>query len=322
MKYSVILGNLGNTRDRFLSTGYKEEQATDAMLRQAVSIPGVKGIELVGNWDVSEKNAKAMKKLLGDNGVALVGIIPEHFSQKLWAKGAFTSRDPGVRRRAVEHTKEMIDILLELGGSIINLWPGQDGYDYILQGNFDEAYAWLVEGIREIADYRPGVRIALEFKPKEPRNFCYMARSSDTLLTALETGRENVGVTIDTGHALMGGENLAEAAFRLMKAGKLFHLHLNDNHQGWDDDMIVGSVHTLQYVELFFWLRKTGYDGWWSLDQYPYREDGREALAQSIAWIDALVAKMEARGLDALEKAMRRGEATEITGELRRMLLG
>jgi sugar phosphate isomerase/epimerase len=322
MNYSVILGNLGNTRDRFLSSGYKDEMPAEEMFRQAVSIPGVSGIELVGRWDISASNAKAMGKLLKESGTKLVSIVPEHFSSKLWARGAFTSRDQKVRRAAVAHTKEMIDILVELGGELINLWPGQDGYDYILQGNFDEAYAWLVEGIREIADYRPEVKISLEFKPKEPRNFCYMARSADTLLTALETGRSNVGVTLDTGHALVGGENLGEAAFRLLKAGKLFHMHFNDNHQGWDDDMIVGSVHTLQYIELFFWLRKLGYTGWWSMDQYPYREDGREALAQSIAWIDALLAKLDAYGMDALEKVMRRGEATEITRELRRLLLG
>jgi xylose isomerase len=65
-----------------------------------------------------------------------------------------------------------------------------------------------------------------------------------------------------------------------------------------------------------------GYDGWWSMDQYHYREDGREALAQSIAWIDALMKRLNAYGMDALEKVMRRGEATEITQELRRLLLG
>ena len=322
MKYSVILGNLGNTRDRFLSSGYKDEQPMEEMFRQAVSIPGVAGIELVGTWDISTSNMKTMGKLLRDSGTHLVSIIPDHFSQKKWGRGSFTSRDPAIRREAVAHTKEMIDILIELKGELISLWPGQDGYDYLLQGNFDDAFAWLQEGIREVADYRPEIRIALEFKPREPRNFCYMARSADTLLTALDTGRKNVGVTLDTGHAMMGGENLGEAAFRLMKAGKLFHLHFNDNHQGWDDDMIVGSVHTLQYIELFFWLRKMGYDGWWSMDQYPYREDGREALAQSIAWIDALLKRLDVYGMDALEKVMRRGEATEITRELRLLLLG
>ena len=215
----------------------------------------------------------------------------------------------------------MIDALVELNGQIINLWPGQDGYDYLFQGNFDEVSEWWLASLGEIASYRPDVKIALEFKPKEPRNFCYLARSSDTLLMALETHKENVGVTIDTGHAMLGGENIAEAAFRLLKAKKLFHLHFNDNHQAWDDDMIVGSVHTLQYIELFFWLRKMGYEGWWSMDQYPYREDGREALAESIAWINGLISKMDAYGMSNLEKVIRQGDAVSISREIRQMLL-
>jgi xylose isomerase len=322
MKFAVILGNLGNTNDRFLSSGYKETREKTDMFRQAVSIEGVRGMEFVGNWDISTENVKEMGKLLKDSDVSMVSIIPDHFSLKKWGKGAFTSRDPKIRREAVEHTKEMIDILVELGGELINLWPGQDGYDYILQSNFDEAYDWLIEGIRECARYKPEVKISLEFKPKEPRNFCYMARSADTLLIAQETGMDNVGVTIDVGHAFVGGENVAEAAYRLMRAGKLYHLHFNDNHQTWDDDMIVASVHTVQYVELLFWLKKMNYTGWWSMDQYPYREDGREALSESIEWIKALDRKMEAYGASRIEALVREGEATTISRELRSLFFG
>ena len=51
-KYSVILGNLGNTRDRFCN-GYKTNPDTVSMLQVAANIPHVEGIELVGTWDIS-----------------------------------------------------------------------------------------------------------------------------------------------------------------------------------------------------------------------------------------------------------------------------
>ncbi|MBI9106644.1 MAG: sugar phosphate isomerase/epimerase [Spirochaetales bacterium] len=321
MKYSVILGNLGNTCDRFLSSGYKNNLPTEEMFRQAVSIEGVEGIELVGSWDITAKNVVSMGKLLLDHNIKLVSIIPDHFGQAVWGRGAFTSRDPKVRKQAVDVTKEMIDILDELGGELINIWPGQDGYDYPFQGNFDEANSWLVEGIKECADYKPDVKIALEYKPKEPRNFSYLARSSDTLLTALETGCENVGVTIDVGHAFVGGENVSESIYRLMKAGKLYHMHFNDNYKSWDDDMIVGSIHTVEFVEILYWLEKTGYDGWYSMDQYPYREDGRDALNESIQWLDALRSRMEIYGLEKIEELIKAGSATDIVRELRRLIL-
>jgi sugar phosphate isomerase/epimerase len=321
MKYSVILGNLGNTCDRFLSSGYKNNLSTEEMFRQAVSIEGVEGIELVGNWDITSGNVKVMDSLLKDNNIKLVSIIPDHFGQAVWGKGAFTSRDPMVRKQAVAVTKEMMDILDELGGELINIWPGQDGYDYPFQGNFDEANSWLIEGIKECADYKPDVKIALEYKPKEPRNFSYLARSSDTLLTALDTGCENVGVTIDVGHAFVGGENVSESIYRLMKAGKLYHMHFNDNYKSWDDDMIVGSIHTVEYVEMLYWLDKTGYEGWYSMDQYPYREDGRDALNESIRWLEALYSRMNEYGLEKIEELIKVGKATDIVRELRSLIL-
>ncbi len=140
MKYSVILGNLGNTRDRFLSSGYKETPEKDKLFKQAASIDGVEGLELVGTWDITPENTRQVGRLLRDFNLKLVSIIPDHFSQKKWGRGAFTSRNPEIRQEAVAHTKEMIDILIELKGELINIWPGQDGYDYLFQGNFDEAY--------------------------------------------------------------------------------------------------------------------------------------------------------------------------------------
>jgi len=320
MPYSVILGNLGNTCDRFLSSGYKKNLSTEEMFKKAASIKEVEGIELVGTWDITTKNVKEIGKLLQDYNIKLVSIIPDHFSQPCWGKGAFTSRDPKIRRSAIEHTKEMIDILVELKGGLINLWPGQDGYDYLFQGNYDEAYAQLVEGIRECAQYNCNIKISLEYKPKEPRNFSYLARSADTLLLALETGAENVGITVDVGHSIMAGENVSETVFRLMKANKLFHMHFNDNYQSWDDDMIVGSVHTILYIELLFWLKKMNYQGWYSMDQYPYREDGKEALNQSIQWLIALNEKISEYGMEKIEAIIRRGEATEISEEVRKLL--
>jgi xylose isomerase len=323
-RYSVILGNLGNTCDRFLSSGYKENPPKEEMVRQAASIPGITGIELVGTWDVTGKNVAEVKALLGRHNLACASIIPDHFSRKIWGLGAFTSRDPAVRRQAVAETREMMDVAVELGCPLINLWPGQDGYDYPLQGDFLRAWDWLVEAVRECAGYRKDIRLALEYKPSEPRTHSYagLARAADALLAAQATGCANVGVTIDVGHAFAAGENVSESAALLARHGKLFHMHFNDNYRSWDDDMIVGSVHTVEYVELLFWLRRLEYTGWYSMDQYPYREDGREAIARSLEWLVALEKRLDRFGMERLVGLVDRGLAVESTKALRELLLG
>ena len=321
-KYAAILGNLGNTCDRFLSSGYKDQPSKEEMFSRAASIPDVTGIELVGTWDIDIKNVDFIKSMLDQHNLKCASIIPDHFSQKIWGEGSFVSRNAEVRKKAIEYTKEMIDAAVELGCPLINIWPGQDGYDYPLQGDFNQCHEWLVDGIRQCADYRKEIKIALEYKMKEPRTHSYLARASDTLLLSKDIDRENTGVTIDFGHALLAYENVAESAAMLSRAGKLFHMHFNDNYRYWDDDMVVGSIHTIEYLELLWWLREIDYQGWYSMDLYPYREDAKEAIAESIEWLKTIENCIDKYGFENIRALIKEGSATRTTRELRRMLIG
>jgi sugar phosphate isomerase/epimerase len=284
-KYAMILGNLGNTRDRFCS-GYKNNPSSSEMLRQAANLPHVTGIELVGTWDIDENNAAEMKQQLSDLGLACVSVIPDLFANPIYWKGSYSAADPKVRRTAIDYTRRLCDIARELKCQIINLWPGQDGYDYLLAADYDAQRGWMCDAVAELAQAYPDLKFALEYKPKEPRTHSTLARMADSLLLAQETGHPNVGITIDTGHAYVAGEVVGESIVLARRAGnKLFHMHFNDNHATWDDDMIVGTVHSIAYLETLYWLDRTSYDGWLSMDQYPYREDGAAAIGESILWL-------------------------------------
>ena len=308
-RYAVILGNLGNTRDRFLSEGYKTDQRKEDLWRQVGEMPEVKGIELVGTWDIDGKNWKEVKRNLERYKLKCVSIIPDTFSQKVWGRGAYSAPDGSVRRRSVEYTKEMVDIAVEVGCDLLNLWPGQDGYDYPLAADYREERGWLLENLRACADYAQGkaVRLSLEYKVKEPRTHSYLARAADTLLVAQAIGKSNVGVTIDTGHAFVGYENVGESIVLLSSFGnRLFHMHFNDNHSRWDDDMIVGSVRLVEYLEILYWLRAMGYAGWYSMDQYPYREDAYGAIRGSVLFLSKLAAILDKVGMETVRSLLAR----------------
>jgi sugar phosphate isomerase/epimerase len=318
-KYSVILGNLGNTCDRFCS-GYKEKLATMVMLKRAAAIPHVAGIELVGTWDIRPDNVKEMKRALKGYGLTCVSIIPDVFADKRYGKGSYSSSDPKIRKLALDYTRKMCDIAGELDCGTLNLWPGQDGYDYLLCADYEKEREWLCEAVARLADEYRGLKFALEYKPKEPRTHSYLARMADTLLLAQETRCPNVGVTIDTGHAFVAGEVVGEAIVLARRAGnRLLHMHFNDNFGSWDDDMIVGSVHSVCYLETLYWLDRCGYEGWLSMDQYPYREDAAGAIGESILWLrkfdDILQAKRSA--IDTLVAA---GDAVRTSAFLRSVL--
>jgi xylose isomerase len=291
------------------------------MLKAAASIDGLTGVELVGTWDIHADNVSEMASQLNELGLACASIIPDHFSQSIWWKGAFTSRDAVVRKKAVDVTLEACEFGKLLNCDLINIWNGQDGYDYPLQADYDQERTWLVEGLRECARSFPEMRFALEYKLKEPRTHSYLARMADTLLVCQEVGESNVGITIDVGHSMVGYEDVAEAVVLAKRAGnKLYHMHFNDNFRAWDDDMIVGSVHTVEYIELLYWLDRTGYTGWLSMDQYPYREDGRDALAESVAWLQGFQKKVDTHR-EEIDQLLHVGEATKTSAFLRKLFL-
>ncbi len=320
-KHSVILGNVGNFSDRYMGGGYQRDYTLTELFDRVKSIEGVTGVELVSNWHVTAENAKEVKAQLERTGLKLVSIIPDHFGTKKYGRGAFSSKDPAMRRAALEETKEIIDVAKYLGGDLISLWPGQDGYDYHFQGDYIQEHGWFIEGVKQCCLHRPDVKISIEYKPREPRNFSYPSTAATTLLMVKEINEPNCGVTIDYGHSTAAKENVAESVAIIKRYGdRLFHIHMNDNYCMWDDDMITGSVHTIPFIEFFYWLKRTGYEGYISTDQYPYREDGRDACNESVRWFDVfeeLVDRIDENEISALFGS---GNAVEISAFLRRLM--
>lgn len=282
-KYGVSLGIFGPNGDRFVTRGYHPERTLDEMLAAAARVEGSDGIEMDYPFmppaltDVAD-----MGKRLKKAGVNVCTIEIDHYSDPKWKFGALTSESEKIRREAVEVSKLGMDAAAELGAEQINLWLGHDGYDYPMESDYAAYWSRTIDGIQEIAEHRTDIKVCVEYKPKEPRTHSLVGGVGKAVLLANAIGTENIGVNIDTGHALMGFENLAESAVLCHHFGRLFYLHGNDNYGEWDHDMIPGSVHVWETLELLYWLDKIGYDGWYTLDIYPYRQDTVRACEESI----------------------------------------
>ncbi len=155
----------------------------------------------------------------------------------------------------------------------------------------------MEEGIRSLCRAFPKVRFSLEYKPKEPRTHSYMARWATRCSWPSASASPTSGwpSTRDT-HSMR-----ARAWQR----------------RPWDDDMIVGSVHFVEYVELLFWLRESGYTGWYSMDQYPYREEAQGALGESIEFLKAIDRRLDTRAMKEMRELVRGGDAVKSTRWIR-----
>jgi len=321
-KYAVCLGIFAPCSDRFVTAGYHEELGLERMIEMAASVEGAEGVEMDYPFmEPAGEDPSVIKKILDKTGLKLCTIEIDHYGDSKWKFGALTSEDGKLRREAVEVAKRGIDAAVELGANQVNLWLGHDGYDYPMEADYPAYWNRTIDGIREIAEYRSDCRICLEYKPKEPRVHSLVSTVGKALLVANTVGLDNVGVNIDTGHALMGFENLADSAALCHRFGRLFYLHWNDNYREWDHDMIAGSVHLWETLELLYWLNKLHYDGWHSLDIYPYRQNAVAAAEQSIGNLKKLTdiaATLDEGKLASLRAA---NDVAGITRYLREMTL-
>ena len=145
------------------------------------------------------------------------------------------------------------------------------------------------------------MRIAVEYKIREPRIHEFVGTLGDVLCLIRDTGRDNVGVTLDLGHALNAGERIAYSAVRALQVDKLYHIHWGDNYRFWDDDVVVGTVNTLEFIEVVYWLHRYDWEGWCGLDQYPFKNDALDAMTESILWVRGFEKVIERIGMSALE---------------------
>lgn len=281
-KLAVGIWAYGRCAERYVSCGYKEALPFERRIEQAAVLGGISGVELGYPGDINETNCVETKTLLEQYGLKIAAIIPEIVCEAYWQRGALTAADEDVRREARARITGAMEVASHTGVGVVNIWPGQDGFDYPFEVDYSKGWKFFVEGLAECAHHRPNIKLAIEYKISEPRMKCYVGNAGTALALSQMTGCPNVGVALDIGHSFNAGENPAMFAALLAGQGRLYHVHINDNYGIADDDMPAGSVHWPQWFEFVHWLRKIGYDEWISLDMYPYRDDPQNACKVSL----------------------------------------
>ena len=262
IRHAVMLGLLGQQRDRFHV--YTEPRSLAERLDMLRRIPGCQGIEVVYPAEFRDLEAGAQEIRRSGWPVSAVNLNVKGDAK--WRKGSFTSTNKGIRDNAVGDLKACMDLAAELGANLVTCCPLIDGHNYCFQVDYRDQWHWLVEGIRTAASYRNDVRVSLEYKINESRNYCILADSGRALHLCDEIGLENVGITYDVGHALIAHEAPAATTTLVADAGKLFYMHFNDNASDWDWDMIPGSVHVWDLLETLYYLNRLSWEGWFCYD--------------------------------------------------------
>jgi L-rhamnose isomerase/sugar isomerase len=233
-----------------------------------------------------------LKRVASSQGIAIGAINPNLFQDDEYKLGSFCNPSAAIRRRAVEHVLECIEIASETGSTAISLWLA-DGTNYPGQDDLPARGLRLRACMGEV--YRalpPEVRLLVEYKFFEPGFYSTDLPDWGTALEiCLELGPQ-AQVLVDTGHHAPG-VNVEQIVAHLIDRGRLGGFHFNDRNYA-DDDLIVGSADPFQLFLIFNEIVAAGEGAdevAFMIDQSHNIEPKIEAMVQSVINVQVAHAK-------------------------------
>jgi L-rhamnose isomerase / sugar isomerase len=235
---------------------------------------------------------KELMRVASSHQVSIGAINPNLFQDDEYKLGSFCNPSAAVRRRALDHVLECIEIAQQTGSTAISLWLA-DGTNYPGQDDLRGRDRRLRECMREV--YRalpPGLRLLVEYKFFEPGFYSTDLPDWGTALEICAELGPQAQVLVDTGHHAQG-VNVVQIVAHLLDRGRLGGFHFNDRHYA-DDDLIVGSADPFQLFLIFNEIVAADADAGevaFMIDQSHNIEPKIEAMVQSVINVQIAHAK-------------------------------
>ncbi|MGW8266088.1 MAG: TIM barrel protein [Longimicrobiales bacterium] len=303
IKMSVGHWSAGDFFDRFAPVGYHSDDPGfsnefEAQCRRTKAA-GIDAIEIHQHVFEKELNgdldfnamARARDGFLPELGMKVTTCNINTWTHPKFRLGGACNPDADLRKAALEEIFKAVEICKEMDIPIISIWPGSDGADYHFQIDYLEALEWFAEALAKAneACLEAGLRLAIEPKPYEPRElYMIIPTAASAILVASRvnqvTGGDNCGITVDYGHQKMEATTASTACDLAAFAGVPIHkFDINDARQGRNDqDLIFGTVSIPESVEYLFTTFLRDYEGYYSQDQFTYRDDPTRSMERSM----------------------------------------
>jgi L-rhamnose isomerase / sugar isomerase len=267
-------------------------------------------------WDKADPNR--LKQAASRFGLGFDAMNSNTFSDAVgqplsYKFGSLTHSDPAVRRQAIEHNLECIEIGRTIGSRALTIWVG-DGSNFPGQVNFTRAFERYLDAAKAIyAELPDDWKLFTEHKMYEPAFYSTVVQDWGTnYLIAKELG-ERAYCLVDLGHHAPN-TNIEMIVARLIQFGKLGGFHFNDSKYG-DDDLDAGSIDPFRLFLVFNELVDAeergakGFDPAHMLDQSHNVTDPIESLIRSANEVRRCYAQALIVGRATLEVAQESNDA-------------
>ncbi len=257
-------------------------------------------------WDKPEDPAELLAAATG-HGLSFDAMNSNTFQDQprqphSYKFGSLSHADGAVRKQAIDHNLECIEIGQSIGSKALTVWVG-DGSNFAGQSNFRHALERYLESMREIYAAIPDDwRLFIEHKLFEPAFYSSVISDWGTNYYCARELGDKAACLVDLGHHAPN-VNIEQIVSRLIQFQKLGGFHFNDSKYG-DDDLDSGSVKPFQLFLIFNELVDAelsgvpNFDPSYMLDQSHNVTDPIESLMTSAvevsrAYVQALLVDRE-----------------------------
>lgn len=305
-----VFGTPGTPRDPFekIADAAQTHRHTGLAPRVSLHYP----------WDRVE-DVDALRSHAEDLGVSIGMINSNTFQDDEYKWGSLTAGDKTVRRRAIDHHLECLEVMRAAGSRELKIWLA-DGTNYAGQDSIRARQDRLAESLAEVYQgLGEDERIVLEYKFFEPAFYHTDVPDWGTsLLHCLALG-EKALVVLDTGHHAPG-TNIEFIVAQLLRQNRLGAFDFNSRNYA-DDDLIVGLADPFQLFRILFEIVQqdahrpaSGVN--FMLDQCHNVESKIQGQIRSVLNVQETLAKALLVDREALADAQERNDVLEANGIL------
>jgi len=199
-------------------------------------------------WDKADDYGE-LRACAQSLGLRLGAINPNLFQDDDYKLGSLCHSDPTVRRKALDHCLECVEIAQACGSEIISLWLA-DGTNYPGQDSIRARKHRLEESLAELYAAMPApMRLLIEYKFFEPAFYHTDLGDWGMALLAAQKLGQRAQVLVDLGHHPLG-TNIEQIVALLIDEGRLGGFHFNSKKFA-DDDLTVGSINPYELFLIF-----------------------------------------------------------------------
>ncbi|HUU97696.1 MAG TPA: L-rhamnose isomerase [Phycisphaerae bacterium] len=182
-------------------------------------------------------------------GLCIGSINPNVFQDQCYKYGSVANRDPAIRRRAVQHILDSIEVGRQVGSKLLSLWFA-DGTNYPGQASIRQRKRWFQDALRQVHDALPNdMSMLVEYKPFEPAFYHTDIADWGMAYVLAKQAGPRAKVLVDTGHHLPGC-NIEQIVAFLIDEQMLGGFHFNDRKYA-DVDLTMGSIDPYQLFRIF-----------------------------------------------------------------------